>query len=209
MLETSEVSFSFLTAGPQFRLLVPLEFSSVPELSSPLYIDVGNRSFDWIPAVRDSGLTEDVRFVESLTVKDDSQLQIYERIDPEGPRLWWLRWQLENGAVYSHLRDEDGLAQAEAIGNCLTIVEDGGTGTPFLLPEPPLRPAVAAWPGYQEWAVFQSGLREEWAISLRRPTFLKPGEIVQAPASVVGEAAYLRAGAAYGIEIGVSSGTNV
>jgi len=59
MLETSEVSFSFLTAGPQFRLLVPLEFSSVPELSSPLYIDVGNRSFDWIPAVRDSGLTEE------------------------------------------------------------------------------------------------------------------------------------------------------
>jgi hypothetical protein len=202
---TLEANFSFLLTGPAFHLQIPEDFDEVPQLSSPLSNGIGERSFDYLPSSRDDGITEAVRSRGAIQGRDGRTVELYERIDrPDAERLWWLRWNLRNGAIYTHLREEDGVNMAEVEAKSLTIVERGPGGTPSLLPDAPLRPAVSLRPGFQELALFQSKRAPEWTLEFRRPGFIPTGKVMRAPETLVGDALYLRAGTSYGMEVAVS-----
>jgi hypothetical protein len=197
-----EAKFSFLTAGPRFGLVLPDDFDTLPDLSSPLTIKDGSgaRSFDFVARPRDRGVEEPNRLLGTLTDRDGHTVELYERL--EAPLQWYLRWILSAGVVYTHLREEDGVERAEQVVASLGIAENGGA--PFLLPERPLGRGVSTRPGYQELAVFRSS-RIGWAIELQRPGFLAKGKVVQFPE---GRQVILRAGAAHGIEVTVHAGTD-
>jgi hypothetical protein len=199
-----EARFSFLTAGPRFRLSLPDDFDVLPDLSSPLTIKngAGPRSFDFVASSRDDGVQEEHRFLGTLTGRDGHAVELYERL--EAPRQWYLRWLLPTGVIYTHLRDEDGVERAETIAGSLGITVNGGA--PFLLPERPLGRGVSNRPGYQELAVFRSPSRADWAITLRRPSFLARGKVVQSPE---GRKAILRGGAGHDTELAVYAGEDV
>lgn len=203
----TEAGFSFLVAGPKFRLLLPSDFEPVPSLSSPLRFGKGGRSFDFVPAHRDRGVTEEHRMPGTLKDRVGRSVELYERLGQ--PPQWYLRWLLGAGALYTHLREEDGVDMAEPIVAALDIVEGDSAGTPFLLLNPPLKSAVLAWPGYQEFATFRSPVRPGWAVVLQRPSFLSPGQTMVAPGGEAGGDVILRAGANYGMEVQVVSGTDL
>jgi hypothetical protein len=189
------VRFSFMTSGPRLAVQLPSAFTRLPKLSSPLniYVTAGARSFDFIPADQDDEMSEYL-LLGTLADRDARRVELYERTDP--PTVWWLRWPLSQGALYSHLREEDGLEMAETVVSNLAIVEQEPNGLPVLLPEHPLSRAVAAAPGYQESAAFSS---TDSGVTLSRPGFLPLGKRVRLP--IAHEYIMLRAGAMHGIEV--------
>jgi hypothetical protein len=199
---TTEARFSFLTAGPKFRLELPDDFEPLPDLSAPLMIwDQGARSFDFVARARDTGPQEAHKTLGTLTSRDGYTVEIYERLD--APPQWYLRWILPTGSIYTHLREEDGVERAEAVVANLQIVN--GDGPPFLLPEGPLRRAVSSRPGYQELATFRSSDLSR-TIECQRPGYLSRGKFMRVPES---KRAIVRAGAGSDIEITVHAGTDV
>jgi hypothetical protein len=76
---------------------------------------------------------------------------------------------------------------------------------PFLLPDPPLQRAVLAQAGYQEFAIFRSRARSDWAVVLYRPGFLPRGRVMQDPRQ---SEAVLRGGAAGDVEVEVHGGSD-
>jgi hypothetical protein len=147
-----KIRFSFLTAGPTFGLDLPDDLDRLPELSAPLAGGYGARSYDFVPAAHDAGMPES-RLLRKTTDRDGRTVELYEAVG--APPQWYLRWILSNGALYTHLRDEEGPQRAQTYVASLGIVERKGL-PPFLLPERPLRRAVFAQPGYQEFAIFRS-----------------------------------------------------
>jgi hypothetical protein len=113
-----------------------------------------------------------------------------------------LRWPLSSGALYTHLREEDGEEMADVTIQSLSVTE-GKTGLPFLLAYLPLafdvdpsRPAV-------EEAMYFSGASGFVGSSIRfsRPGFLAQGEVLVAPAFARGGATVIRAGVGEGTEV--------
>jgi hypothetical protein len=196
-----EGRFSFLTSGPTYAFDLPEDFDAVPDLSTPLsYGDLGGRSFDFVAASRDSGIQEEHKVLGSLTSPDGYEVEISERADKD-PWQWYLRWRLPIGSVYTHIREEDGVAMATPTVESLRIVQD--SGLPFLLPEGSLRRAVASRPGHQELASFFAPGRE-WAIEFKRPGYVPAGTVMRMP----GSGAIFRAGASANIEVRVYAQTD-
>jgi hypothetical protein len=198
-----EAKFSFLTAGPTLGFELPDDFDVLPDLSSPVSIgdNQGARSFDFIAHSRDKGIQEPHRVLGTLAGRDGRTVELYERIDP--PRQWYLRWVLSAGALYTHLREEDGLGRAETIAASLGIVENGGA--PFLLADRPLGRGVSSTPGYQELAIFRSAIRT-WAVEFQRPGYVSRGKVMRLPNR---DQAIHRAGARFQVEVTVQSGADV
>lgn len=198
-MSSMKVAFSFLTAGPRFEVELPSDFEVLPDLSSPLTINNGYaaRSFDFVPAAWDTGITDNVRLIRTTTDGDGRTVEVFQR--DEEPAQWYLRWQLANGALYTHLREEDGVEKAQIVVASLGIVEDGTQAPPFLLPEAPLGHGASARPGYQETVSYRSKTREGWAVILQRPSFLSKGQLLQVPE----RRAVFRAGADSGVEVTV------
>lgn len=201
-MATVTFGFSFLTSGPPIEFSLPGDFDTLPELSSPLFNGTGGRSFDFVPAVRDEGFLEEGSLLPPLRDGENHVVELFERRVP--PKQWYLRWRLGGGSVYTHLREEDGVAFAEVTVGSALVLEGGFTGTPSILPEPPLAIAVSARAGYQEEATFFSRVRgQAWAVTLRRPGFVTKGTIVELPSSESNGATYVRAGAEFGLDITV------
>lgn len=201
----TEVRFSFLTSGPPFRLVLPPDFEALPELSSPLGSGTGGRSFVFYPTAWAPDLSGACRLLDHLTDRDGRTVELYERL--ARPLTWLLRWALRNGDLTTHLREEDGLDRAQVVVASLSIVEDGSGGTPYLLPEPPLHSEASATPGYQEFATFPSATREGPSVTLKRPSFLSTGQVMTVPARETEGLVLIRAGAAYGLEVQITSDT--
>jgi hypothetical protein len=196
--------FSFLTAGPMLGLELPDDFETLPELSAPLTVSDGGvyRSYDFVPAAHDDGMAEH-RLLGTMEDRDGRTVELYEQLDP--PPQWYLRWILSNGALYTHLREEEGPDRAPLYVESLGIVERDGL-PPFLLPESPLGRGVLARPGYQEFALFSSTKGPDWALILQRPGYLANGRVMRDPNN---SKAVLRGGACCGIEVTVLSGDDV
>ncbi len=201
-----QANFSFLTSGPGFKLQVPEDFDTTPELSSPILNGHGGRRFDYVPASRDVN-PPNVELVRTLQDRDGRLVELYFRLEP--PPLWWLRWHLTSGFIYSHLREEDGEGMADVTVKSLSIVESP-EATPVLLMDPPLGFAASAVPDYEETAVFSSPKRgPTWGITLQRPGFLKSTSIIVAPTSVTGGIVNLAAAAGFGLDVRVWSDDDV
>lgn len=197
--------FSFLSAGPEFRVSLPDEFSSIPDLSSPLTIDNGYmaRSFDFVAVERDRGVVEEHRRLPVLRDPQGREVELYERV--ELPRQWYLRWVLKSGSLYTHIREEDGLERAEGYVKNLQIIERPGRAA-FLLPLPPLGHGASARPGYQEVAVFRAAARTGWAVIFQRPAYLAQRKVMRMPGT---EDVALRSGTRLGLEVVVHSGRDL
>jgi hypothetical protein len=201
-MSTVSCLFSFLTTGPQLSFLLPDDFQSVPQLSSPLSNGVGARSFDFTPAWLDRDpITDDgrLRFVTTVRSGDGHVVEVHEMLDPW---QWFLRWRLRKGSLYTHLRDQDGDGPERTgiiVGN-LGVMEESESGCPFLLPEWPLASAVSAQPGYQEEALFFAPTRNDLAVTLRRPGYLPRGKSMILP-DAGEEIQVLRVGVDFGIEM--------
>jgi hypothetical protein len=195
------ILLSFLTAGPRLQVHVPEDFPRLPMLSSPIANRKGGRSYDFLPASMDDGVTEETRVLSPLADREGRTVEMYERVGT--PPQWYLRWLLTNGTLYTHLREEDGVAVAGETVAALAIIEDETTGLPFLLPESPLRRWVSAVPGYHEEATFDSVTRNA-TLTLQRPGFVAEGQMVVVPAAAPGDRVVLRAGASNGIEARLS-----
>lgn len=208
VVDTTEVGYSFLTSGPRFRFSLPSDFDRLPFLSSPIRGANGGRSYDFVPALHDVGRSDPGHtHVSDLTDKDGRTVEVYERL--EKPTLWWLRWPLQNGALYTHLREEDGLATANTVVASISVVEDPGGGTPSVLPDPPLRRGASTRAGYQEEAIYFSSERGAlWSVDLKRPGYVAQGKILQVPPEHVEGRAVFRGGAAAGLEVNVTADTD-
>jgi hypothetical protein len=195
------VTFSFLCSGPRFSFDLADEFEGLAELSSPVDNGVGGRSFDFLPSTIDPGISDGSSLVETLVGRDSHQLEVYER--PDEPILWWLRWPLRSGSLYSHLREEDGLEMAGVEAANLSIVDDGVTeGLPYLLLDGPLALAVSSRTGYQDHAsFFRSGGPDGWMISFHRPSFVPAGTIVT---TGFDGGVMVRGGTQFGVEVDVT-----
>jgi hypothetical protein len=182
-------------------LSLPEAFRAQPKLSSPLTIDRGTRprSVDFIPGDQDIGVPGFDR-IESRDGSQGREVEVYERLGLTS--IWYLRWPLTEGFLYLHLREEDWPGYAGVVVDNLEIVEEIGA-PPFLLPSSPLSVAVSENVGYQEHASF-GALEQDWAVFLRRPGFLRPGQLMEYP----DEKAILRGGGAFGIEVTVMSSTD-
>jgi hypothetical protein len=101
-----------------------------------------------------------------LEDRDGRSVELFERL--ARPLTWWLRWTLKTGYLMTHIREEDGLDRTTLVAGGLSVVEDDTIGTPFLLPEAPLRSTASAIPGYQEFASFRSANRDIWSVVLKR-----------------------------------------
>jgi hypothetical protein len=200
---TKLMDFSFLVSGPRFELALPDDFSAVPELSSPLSSGFGGRAFNFRPSELDTGIGSDGVVVESHRDAYDRQVDVFELVDP--PLTWFLQWPLTLGALYTHLRELDGLSQATVVVNALEIVEEGNPTLPILLPSPPVRSVVSSQPGYHQAATYHSPTRLGWTVTLKRPGFARKGEILLAPGRTGGDDVLLRTGADFGIEVQVTS----
>lgn len=184
--------FSFLTSGPTFSFEMVSDFASTPDLSSPLLNGRGGRSFDYTPSERDPGQPEGTVQVGTLQDRYAHDVELYWRL--ESPPLWWLRWQLDGGFLYSHLREEDGEAMALITVRSLDIIQTG-SGPPFLLVDEPLQFAASSRPGYQERAIFLSNMRgPQWSVIFQRPGFTPQGSVLFAPEEYMGDRVLLRAG---------------
>jgi hypothetical protein len=199
------VNFSFLTSGPGYSLRLPSDFETLPELSSPVLNGHGGRSFDFVSTQRDFGLADEgVVFLRALTAKDGHTVELYQRQEP--PPVWWLRWSLRNGAIYTHLREQDGAAFADVTVASVSIVEDPSGGTPFVLLSRPLEFGASANPGFQELAIYFSASRGAmWTVALQRPGFVSSGSVLTSS----GSEPAVRAGTRYGIDVQVTSGTSL
>jgi hypothetical protein len=204
VLIVGRTRFSFLSAGPLFQLELPDEFDALPETSSPLSINdgTGHRSYVFVPAAHDAGMDEH-RLLSTMADRDGRTVEFYEQLEP--PPVWYLRWLLSNGALYTHLRAAEGPEWAPTIVANLAIVERDGL-PPSLLPSPPLGRGVSARPGYQEEALFRSQRGLDWAVTLRRPGFVPRGTIMRDPDR---SKVLLRGGACCETEITVLAGNDL
>lgn len=203
MITDQLTTFSFLTTGPNFALRLASDFHPVPKLSSPLLIhdSFGARSVYFIPASLDAGVSR-LDHLGQLEGRDGRLVDLYRR--PEEPPQWWLRWSLTGGFIYTFLEEQDGSEYASTVCAALAIHDaDQELTTPFLFPNPPLRPAVAPFIGYLESASFQSnsGLV---GMSVRRPGFLEEGKTMVRNS---GGEVRLRAGAKFGCELSIAAGS--
>jgi hypothetical protein len=192
-------NYSFLLSGPTFELELPGDFEAAPELASPL----SNRSFNFLPVTHDMGIGSDGYLVETVAGVGGRQVAIYQLYEP--PLTWFLRWPLENGALYSHHREEDGYERTHVTADHVEIVEHGSPAIPFLLPTRPVVSSVGPMPGYQEWATFHSSTRSDWSVTLARPSFMRAGDIRYNPDEALEGRVYFRAGTELDIEIGVAT----
>ncbi len=201
----TQAVFSFLTTGPQLSVELPNDFHPAPELTSPVLSGIGARSFDFLPSWLDSAVEEGEGFhlVDEITDADGRHVLVYEMDDP---LQWFLRWDLSQGALVTHLREEDGRERIDILLKRLKIVEQGRLDLPFLFLEEPLAPFIDSRPGYQESATFLSRERSGWEVALRRPSFVRPGRIAKLPGQPAGSQAVMRAGASNGIEVQVMAG---
>ncbi|MDP9206484.1 MAG: hypothetical protein M3P12_13690 [Gemmatimonadota bacterium] len=136
-----------------------------------------------------------------LTDRDGRPVELYQRPDP--PPFWWIRWQLLNGAIYSHIREEDGVEMAGVTAHSVSIVGESPGETPVVLAEAPLLVGASTQPGYQEVATYVSPLRgDPWSVSLQRPGFVPDGsQMITSGAPIA-----IRAGTPFGIEVEVVAG---
>jgi hypothetical protein len=203
MIGYKDVRFSFLTAGPAYTLQIGDGFDDLPELSSPLWNGRGPRSFDYAPAQRDPGiLASENRLVEVFQRPSGGTAELHERFEP--PQLWWLRWPLETGALYTHLREEDGLEMAAKTVAQLDIAGTGPGSPPFLIPNPPLRFAASSAPEFQEVALyFWSRRGPQWGVQLQRPGFTPAGTVLVAPIDDPTAPVSMRAGTTLDVDVRV------
>ncbi len=198
-----DVSFSFLVSGPTFRVLLPDEFEPLPELNSPLYNGVGGRDFTFFPGSRGEA-AGDVELLRTLTDRDGRDVELYERIDT--PPLWWLRWHLRAGMLYTHLREEDGESMADVTVKSLSIVESD-TGLPVLLAYPPMAVDMVAIRDFEEEAIYFSKDRStDRSITLRRPSYMEKAEVETPPLQNTRGRAITVAGVGAGTEVMVIAG---
>lgn len=194
-------AFSFLTAGPRFAVAIPAEFGSIAELSSPLANPNGARSFDFLPSGRSNGIPENYSVVDTLIDPAGRSVNLYRW--PYDPPQWYLEWSLANGALWTHLREEDGTDMASVTVDALRIIEAPNGSTPVVVVRPPLRLAVSGRPGYQETAVFTAADHPAWMITLARPPYLSAGQVVARPDSP-SQFPVVRAGTRVGLEIQIA-----
>lgn len=198
MRTTLDTRFWFLTTGPRFQVSLPADFKTPGHLTTPVSNGVGARSLIFMPADADPGVEGLARLIDMGVDRDGRPVQFYERLDP--PLTWWLRWPLVNGALGTHVREEDGLGSARTVIANVSLVQERLDEPPFVLLYPPLRTVVSSRPGYQEVGTFVSQ-REEWSVSLYRPGFLREGQMVVMPEWEVANRSLVRAGATAGIEV--------
>jgi hypothetical protein len=205
-LATIGTSFSFLTSGPAFSLELPDYFEAIPELNAPLFNGIGGRDFTFFPADRDQRADDSV-FLRPLSDRDGREVELYRRVDD--PPLWWLRWPLGAGALYTHLREEDGEQLAEATVKGISLVENN-LGVPFLLPYPPMIFDMSGPHAVEEEAAYYSKTKgPSWSVTLRRPGFVALGDRLVAPLEDTGGVAVVRAGLGSGVEALVIAGNDV
>lgn len=197
-----QASFSFLTAGPRFTLDLPADFGGMPQLSTPIHNGFGGRSLTFIPSALDEPLT-DSTLVRTLPAAEGRQAQLFERRG--SPVIWFLRWPLAAGALYTHLVEEDGIARAQLIADNLGVVEDDAIGLPFALLEGVLRSAASADLGWHEEALFESTGHQGRAIALRRPSYLAESQVVTIPDGEQSGFNLVRVGTSFGLEMHVNS----
>src|SRR4051794_31525637 len=104
-------AFSFLVAGPSYEYSMPSDFSGQPELSSPVAIGTGGRSFVFTPAPRAADLASKMSEASApvnmeVTDGDGRVVDVRKRLSD--PPTWWLLWNVSSGIVTAHVRDEDG-----------------------------------------------------------------------------------------------------
>jgi hypothetical protein len=188
---------SFLTSGPFFSFERHQEFDSLPELSSPIDNGKGGRSFDFVPAFRDTGITEPHEVIERTKDAEGHVVDVVERTGE--PQQWYLRWYLSNGCLYTHVRGEDdGIGMIKATLDAISVVETPGR-VPFVLVDPPFTRGASADPGYQEVVRYFSGqIGDAWTLECRRPSFLRDGIMMGLPE---GTQTVLRAGTPFGVEV--------
>lgn len=200
---TIDVTFSFLVSGPTFRLTLPADFDPVPELNAPLYNGIGGRDFTFHPKQRDIR-AEGYVFLGAVSDRDGRSVELFERIEP--PPIWWLRWPLLAGSLYTHLREEDGVEMAEVTAASISVVETAD-GLPFVLPYPPLLVDMVRVNGFVEEVTYFSQQRGPmWSVTLRRPGFLLPGHVEVAPTVNTGGTVLITVGIGAGAEAMILAG---
>jgi hypothetical protein len=204
---TTDVSFSFLTSGPRFRVSLPGYFDAVPEMTAPLSNGIGGRAFNFHPTNRVREITGAV-YLGTLTDHDGRTVEFHERIEP--PTIWLLAWRLSSGALYTHLREEDGPGMADVTVANISVVEAPPGGLPVVLPYPPLEFAASSRAGYHEEASYFSDERGlGWGISFVRPGFTPAGKVMYAPLDEMAGEAVVRVGLGSGVEALVVTGADL
>lgn len=197
----TKTRFSFLISGPSFTCELPSDLETTPELSSPIVSGAGARDFVFTPEPHGTeladGLAQEGELLDVLWDRDGRPVNHYRRLEP--PLTWWLVWRLSNGCLTTHLREVDGIDQAKVVVGSLSIIE---RPTPFLLLDPPLRPAVGLRPDFVERATFAPTGSGTETIIFQRPGYVSDGKVVAFPSD---EWIQLRAGTPYGMEIQVIS----
>jgi hypothetical protein len=152
-----------------YNLVLPDDFEEVPELSSP----VSARSFDFVRPEHDVHPPEPI---ETLEGRDGRHVEVAVLTDD--PPQWSLRWELSNGALYTHVRGADGgRERAEIVASSITIRDSACGPGPEIEVHPPLEPSVSE-PPYQQHASFTSLQRKEWTVIIERPSRLPQGKTV-------------------------------
>jgi hypothetical protein len=190
-------SFSFLGAGPEISIDLPPSFEGLPELSTPIANGVGARSFDFVPNHRDPGPPQGYELIRTLRGQDGVVAELYDWPYRE-PLQWFLRWPLDAGSIWTHLRAEDTIAQSDVIVRSLEIAVDG-QGLPMVFPSLPMTLAVSARAGFQEIAAYFDATDPGNRITLQRPGYLSEGQSRLLPEGFR-DYVLLRCGLSYGIE---------
>jgi hypothetical protein len=166
-------------------------------LNAPLYNGVGGRDFTFFPDDRDERAQDSV-FVRELTDRDGRPVELYERVDT--PPLWWLRWPLSRGALYTHLREEDGEKRAETTARNISVKENEN-GLPTVLAYPPMALDMTKVRDFGEEATFYSEARgTDWSITLRRPAAMSKGDRYMASERNTGGLAVIQVGLGSDVE---------
>ena len=180
---------NFLAAGPVYSFSLPEQFSSPPSTSTVVDFGSGGREIVFRPSATDEGFANPEYVLQTET--SDSVGHTVEIFQHNvQPRSWVMRWQLEQGALYTHVRDLEGFDTVAFVVKELGIVTNSVTSLPQLVLGSGLTLAVSMIPGYQErvtYSVSNLGSSNSdggiVAVILARPSTLGPG-IVQ-----IGEAA--------------------
>jgi len=199
--------FGFLAAGPIHNLVIPDEFDRIPELSSPVRNGIGGRSFVFKPANRDRGLDpQDNERLGSIRDRDGRDVELYRRL--ADPPLWRLQWRLANGSLYTHLREEDGVAMAQVTTGLVSVMDEGQT--PLIAVYPPFEYGASTLPGFQEEGRFTSdSLGPMNNITLERPGQLAPGEAYVRTRTPSDGIAVIRFGLEGGVDATVTVGSDM
>lgn len=177
---------------------LPEGVERLPLHSAPLLVaPYGYRSYDFVPFARDAAMEDEHALVATYADRDGRRVDLFERDGT--PAQWYLRWRLQLGHLYTHLRQEEGPDRASRYVASLGIAERADAA-PSLLPEPPLSRGVVARPGYEEYAVFLPEGDAAWEVKVQRPGYVPNGKVMRDP---MADHTTLRAGAADGLEVSV------